>query len=656
MHRTQSDLLLELDQRLRFEKLLVDISARFINLPAEQVDDAIEDALRQICDRLGFDMSSLWQCTGDEHQEMRLTHLFGPPEGPHPSADIDAVGMFPWIYQQMMGGRTLNILTEQLPPEAARDQESRRAYGIKSAVNIPLSAGGGPVVGVLTFNCLSRERLVTDEEVRRLGLVAQMLANVLVRKKMEETLLKNEERLSLAIDSAEAGIWEYDCSEEVFWVNRRTAEIFGFPPGEQASWASIQALIHPDDLEMVRQALADAASVEGTTRVEYRIRKEPEGEIWLLSSGRPCFDQHGHATRVLGMSVDISRRKSLENEIKQRLGELENLRQRLEEENWYLREDLRAEKGFEQIVGRSKALHRVLAKAGQVAETDSTVLILGETGTGKGLLANAIHQMSPRRKKSFVTVNCAALPQNLVESELFGREKGAFTGAHARQIGRFEIADGGTIFLDEIGELPLELQSKLLRVLQEGEFERLGSPKTVRIDVRVIAATGKVLLEEVRNRRFREDLYYRLNVFPLTIPPLRERSEDIPLLVNHFVQKFAGRMGKRIETIPKAVLGRMLQYGWPGNIRELEHLVERSVIISPGSTLVLGDQLQQGSSAAAGTDTERDLASIERRHITRILHEVGWKIDGPGGAALILGINPSTLRFRMKKLGIVRPL
>jgi len=656
MHRNQSDLLLELDLRLRFEKLLADISARFINLPAEQVDDAIEDALRQICERLGFDMSSLWQCSGGEHQEMRLTHLFGPPEGPRPSADIDAVGMFPWIYQQMMSGRTLNILTEQLPPEAARDQQSRRAYGIKSAVNIPLSAGGGPVVGVLTFNCLSRERLVTDEEVRRLELVAQMLASVLVRKRMEEALLKSEERLSLAIDSAGAGIWEYDCNTELFWVNSRTVQLFGFRPGEPVSWAGVQSLVHPDDLEMVRQAMADAASTDGTTFVEYRIRKNPDNEMWLLSSGRPCFDQHGRATRILGMSVDISRRKSLENELKQRLGELEKLRQRLEEENWYLREDLRVEKGFEQIVGKSRALRRVLTKAGQVAKTDSTVLILGETGTGKGLLANAIHQMSPRRKKSFVTVNCAALPQNLVESELFGREKGAFTGAHARQIGRFEVADGGTIFLDEIGELPLELQSKLLRVLQEGEFERLGSPRTVRINVRVIAATGKVLLDEVRNRRFREDLYYRLNVFPLTIPPLRERVEDVPLLVSHFVQKFACRMGKRIENIPKTVLSKMLQYGWPGNIRELEHLVERSVIISPGATLVLGDQLQRGSSAAAGPDTGRDLASIERRHITRILQETGWKIDGPGGAAGILGINPSTLRFRMKKLGIVRPL
>ena len=656
MRQIQSDLLQELDQSLRFEELLADISARFINLPADQVDDVILDTQRQICERLGFDMSTLWQCSGGRQQKMRLTHLFRPPTGPNPAAEIDCEVMFPWIYQQMIRGRTVNILTEDLPPEAARDQETRRFFGIKSAVTIPLSAGTGPIAGILTFNSLSRERLVTDEEVRRLKLVAQILANVLVRKQMEEELVKNEERLSLAIDSAEAGIWEFDCSTEVFWVNRRTVDLFGFPPGEQVSWASIRPMIHPDDLEMVRQALADAASNEGTTRVEYRIRKEPGGEIWLLSSGRPCRDQHGQVTRVLGMSVDISRRKALENELKQRLEELEKLRQRLEGENWYLSEDLRVEKGFEQIVGKSNMLNRVLTKANQVADTDSTVLIYGETGTGKGLLAHAIHRMSPRWKKSFVTVNCAALPPNLVESELFGREKGAFTGAHARQIGRFEVADGGTIFLDEIGELPLELQSKLLRVLQDGEFERLGSPKTVHIDVRVIAATNTVLLEEVRKRRFREDLYYRLNVFPLTIPPLRERIEDIPLLVGHFVRKFAGRMNKRIEIIPKTVLNAMLQYGWPGNIRELEHLVERSVIISQGDTLVLGDQLQQGFPAAAGDDMERDLASVERRHITRILRETGWKIDGPGGAAAILGLHPSTLRFRLKKLSITRPL
>ncbi len=534
MHRTQSDLLLELDQRLHFEKLLVEISARFINLPPEQVDDAIIEAQRQICEHLDFDISSLWLCSNDTKQQMCLTHLHTPPDGPRPPADMDAAREFPWVYRQMMLGRTLNIVTEQLPPEAAQDREIRRSFGVKSAVNIPLSAGGGPVIGILTFSCLVEERIIHEDELRRLELVAQMFANVLVRKKMEETLLKNEQRLSMAFDSAEAGIWEFDCGTEIFWVNRRTSEIFGFPSGDQINWASIQPLIHPDDLEMVRRALADAASVEGTTSIEYRILKNPEGERWVLSSARPFFGQDGRATHVLGMSVDISRRKSLENELKQRLEELENLRQRLEEENWYLREDLRVEKGFEQIVGKSKVLRRLLAKASQVAETDSTVLIFGETGTGKGLLAHAIHRMSPRQKKSFVTVNCAALPPNLVESELFGREKGAFTGAHARQIGRFEVADGGTIFLDEIGELPLELQSKLLRVLQEGEFERLGSPRTVHIDVRVIAATGKVLLEEVRNRRFREDLYYRLNVFPLTIPPLRERGEDIPLLGQPF--------------------------------------------------------------------------------------------------------------------------
>jgi transcriptional regulator with GAF, ATPase, and Fis domain len=266
--------------------------------------------------------------------------------------------------------------------------------------------------------------------------------------------------------------------------------------------------------------------------------------------------------------------------------------------------------------------------------------------------------MSSRRDRPFITVNCAALPANLIESELFGREKGAFTGAHARQAGRFEVADRGTIFLDEIGEMPLELQAKLLRVLQDGEFERLGSARTVKVDARVIAATARDLNEAVRNGRFRQDLFYRLNVFPITIPPLRQRREDIVPLTQHFVEKFSHKMGKRMDSIPKRCMDQMLQYEWPGNIREFEHLIERSMIISEGSSFTLGDQLKSSSPAmsVANNGSENDLASIERDHIMQVLRTTEWKIEGPCGAATILNLHPSTLRFRIKKLGITRPL
>jgi transcriptional regulator with GAF, ATPase, and Fis domain len=271
------------------------------------------------------------------------------------------------------------------------------------------------------------------------------------------------------------------------------------------------------------------------------------------------------------------------------------------------------------------------------------------------LVANAIHQMSTRKDRPLVTVNCSALPQNLIESELFGREKGAFTGAYARQAGRFEVADGGTIFLDEIGEMPLELQSKLLRVLQEGEFERLGSTKTVKVNVRVIAATSRDLKTEVREGRFREDLFYRLNVFPISVPPLRQRTEDIPLLAQYFTEKYAQKMSKPIESIPKSAIKAFLGYDWPGNVRELEHVIERGVIITSGRSLKLADPLKSSLSVDKKDEPLKDLASMERQHILKVLQETGWRIEGSSGAASILKLHPSTLRFRIKKLGIRRP-
>ena len=288
--------------------------------------------------------------------------------------------------------------------------------------------------------------------------------------------------------------------------------------------------------------------------------------------------------RLLGeIIVNALERSRGELELRERLVEIEKLKLQLEKENIYLRQEIKTEQGFEKIIGKSDAVNYVLFRVKQVAPTDATVLILGETGTGKGLVAHAIHEMSPRKDRPMITVNCAALPANLIESELFGREKGAFTGANARQAGRFDLADRGTIFLDEIGEMPLELQAKLLRVLQDGEFERLGSPRTIKIDTRVIASTSRDLKAEVRNKKFREDLYYRLNVFPVSLPPLFMRSEDIPLLVGHFVGKYARKLGRKFDTVPKTTMKALRDYRWPGNIRELEHVIERAHDYKPGS-------------------------------------------------------------------------
>ena len=342
----------------------------------------------------------------------------------------------------------------------------------------------------------------------------------------------------------------------------------------------------------------------------------------------------------------------MDKNLHEALQEIEQLKEKLKAERRVLEEEIRLEHSFDKIIGNSVALKYVLYRVEQVAPLPTTVLILGETGTGKELIARAIHERSPRKDRPFIKVNCATLPANLIESELFGYEKHAFTGASARKIGRFEVADGSTLFLDEIGELPLELQAKLLRVLQEGTFERLGSNKTIKVDVRIIAATNRDLEAEVAKGRFRQDLWYRLNVFPITMPPLRNRKEDIPLLVSFFVRQFSRKFGKKIRRIPTKVMEALQNYDWPGNIRELENVIERAVIISEGDSLELMDDL---NIPLHKKDSIKTLNEVEREYIIKILEKTGWKIEGKDGAASILGLNPSTLRGRMRKLGIKRP-
>jgi formate hydrogenlyase transcriptional activator len=337
-------------------------------------------------------------------------------------------------------------------------------------------------------------------------------------------------------------------------------------------------------------------------------------------------------------------------------GEITDLKNKLSTENLYLEEEVRSEKGFEEIIGRSAAIRGVLRNIETVAPTASTVLICGETGTGKELVARAIHERSPRHGNAFVKLNCAAIPTGLLESELFGHEKGAFTGAIMQRTGRFEVANQGTAFLDEIAEISLELQPKLLRVLQEREFERLGSTRTLKTDARLIAATNRDLADCVEKQTFRADLYYRLNVFPIHVPPLRDRPEDIPLLVRHFMQYFARRMNRVIDSIPSETLEALIRHSWPGNIRELQNLVEHSVILSSGPMLRVPLTGLQSSGPASEVVTKRwTMDEAEREHILATLKDTKWVVSGARGAAARLGMNRSTLQFRMKRLGIVRP-
>lgn len=520
----------ELISSLRFETLLAEISARFVNLPAGRIDAEIEDAQKLICQCLGLDMATLWQWTDDTPRFLILTHVHTPPEGPFRPERIDAQEAFPWVLQKLMIGETLAHNTEKLPPEAARDQETLRLYGIKSSLVVPLSVGGGPLIGALSFDSLRQERFWPEPIVREIHMVSQIFANALARKFGELELRESEARLQV------------------------------------------------------------------------------------------------------------------------QLAEIESLKQKLEKENIYLREEIELQSVHEEIVGRSPAMKRILILAEQVARTDATVLIEGETGTGKELLARAVHQLSARKDRPLVTVNCASLPPTLIESELFGREMGAYTGAMTRMTGRFETADKATLFLDEIGELPLDVQPKLLRVLEEGSFERLGSTRTQQVDVRIIAATNKDLARQVDAGSFRKDLYFRLHVFPIHLPPLRERPEDIPPLVWTFVKQFEKKMGRRIDHITLNCMDDLRRYLWPGNIRELRNVIERAMIVCSGRTLDIHPP--DGNFAVESADF--NLEDAERRHILEVLRQTGWRLSGQGGAAVILGIKRTTLQSKMKKLGIRR--
>ena len=406
-----------------------------------------------------------------------------------------------------------------------------------------------------------------------------------------------------------------------------------------------------------KTAVADAhilcSIVDDTLRVRLATELQTTHENLELT----VQERTRELTRAnLRLSHEIEEHKKAKDSLQSAYTEIQLLKDRLEAENTYLLEEVGLKHNFDDIIGQSKALGEVFNLVELVARMNATVLLLGETGTGKGVIASAIHRSSARKDRAMVTVNCTSLPANLIESELFGRERGAFTGSNARQIGRFELADGGTVFLDEIGEMPLELQSKLLRVIQDGEFERLGSPRTIKVDVRIIAASNRNLEEEIKAGRFREDLFYRLNVFPITIPSLRQRKDDIPLLVQYFINKFNKKIGKKIATVTNSTLSTLQEYYWPGNIRELESVIERAVIISQGPVLQVLDRFE-----TFRADTEKNeegdikvLAELEQDHILQVLNKTAWRIEGKNGAAKLLGLKPSTLRARMRKHGILR--
>jgi PAS domain S-box-containing protein len=560
-------------------------------------------------------------------------------------------------------GRTCHV-PDRLP-EVFPEDRGMIKMGTVSYLGVPLRDSSGHVIGhLVTFD----DKPMPEDPLALsvLEIFAQRAAVELERTRAYDHLKQqhqeSEERFRDLFDEAPIAYVHEGLDTKFIRANRAAMRILGIRPEEiEGTYGRTFIPDTPEAQRRLKEALDSIGRGTDTSGVVLELRRKDNGKpIWIQWWSRP--DPSGTYTRT--MFIDITDRVLMEQE-----------KARLEAQNTYLQEEIRNEHNFGEIVGSDPKLRETLRMVEQVAAADSTVLILGETGTGKELIARAIHDRSPRRERPLVKVNCGAISAGLVESELFGHVKGAFTGAIANRDGRFKLADGGTIFLDEVGELPLDTQVKLLRVLQEQEFEPIGGSRTIKVNVRVVAATNRDLEEQVREGKFRADLFYRLNVVPLRVPALRERTSDIHLLAMFFVQKFAKKLGKHITQVSDDVMRRLTDYSWPGNIRELQNVIERAVILSPGNALVLAEELRAptnpgapaskpassqsiATAAPAGMPAlpgNGSLEEVERSHIESVLKQTNWMIEGERGAARILNLNPSTLRSRMQKLGIKRP-
>jgi len=688
-----------LRERLRFEQLLSDLSARFVNIAPDQVDLEIESALGQILKFFQVDRCGLVRVSANDNS-FRITHVaYASGIPPVPEKTDLSIKLFPWVYEKINKRQEVVSFTtrDELPSEAAVDKQTYEELKIRSALNIPISIGA-TVDYIFSINVVRNEYAWPEDYLPRLRLLGEILVNTLqlaqTRQQLEERL-----RFECLISDLSAGFVNISSQDvkgeinkwlqritEFFNADRCTLGLFseggtqlmsafeyhleGVEPApvslsqDQLSWYISQLrqgkLVVINGLEDL-PADADAERRLCLAKSMKSILSVPMVDGWKTLGS--CVLVSVRAERIWPADL-VQRmrliatvfagalvRKQMENQLRVRLEEIEGLKQQLEKENIYLREEIELQNVHEEIVGRSPAMKAILAQVEQVARTDATVLIEGETGTGKELLARAVHRLSARKDRHLVTVNCGSLPPTLIESELFGREKGAYTGAMTRMTGRFEMADRATLFLDEIGELPQDVQAKLLRVLEEGRFERLGSTKPLQANVRIIAATNRDLAHDVDEGKFRKDLYYRLNVFPIAVPPLRERPEDIPLLVWAFVRQFEKKMGKRIDHIPRKSMEDLQHYLWPGNARELRNVVEHAMIVSSSKTL----DVRVPRLASSDIPANLSLEDAERRHILGVLEKSGWRITGQGGAAEILGLKRTTLQSKMKKLGIRRP-
>ncbi len=482
-----------------------------------------------------------------------------------------------------------------------------------------------------------------------------VFSDITERRKAVEALRDSEERFRRIFEEGPLGMVLVDLNSKITMLNDICCRMLG-QTKEKLIGISTRDIWHPDDVDLDHQFTKKLFSGNGISiHGEGRMIRNDGQIIWVHVTGTAILDNDGKPLYSIAMLEDITERKRIEDTLNNTLAELEQMKDRLQEESIYLREEIKLDHNFEEIIGESQSLKHVLHDVELAAQVDSTVLILGETGTGKELIARAIHNYSSRKDRPLVKVNCAALPVNLIESELFGHEKGAFTGATTLRRGRFELAEGGSLFLDEIGDLPLDLQTKLLRVLQEGEFERVGGDRTIKVDVRIITATNRDLKQLISKEKFRRDLYFRLNVFSITAPALRERLEDIPMLAKYFAGKYGLKVGKEFKQISKKTMDALQSLNWPGNIRELENVIERAAIFSKSPTLQVDSNILKSMQIDENEIVLGSLEETERDHILHVLENTRWIIEGDRGAAKVLDINPSTLRSRMKKLGIQKP-
>ena len=644
-----------------FESLLVDTSLDLTQGDAGLIDELIDRCLMRIGQSYEVDRISVWWI---REPLLFFGHGWARQTTQVPHAQVLRIADFPIASEKILvhaRAHKINSI-DQLAADSI-ERGFMRSQNIRSMMILPLQHDGS-VIGIAVCTTSFTERDWSEQVETELRLLLDKVADA--RRQADSTLelVRSEKDLAQSEELAhvgsfaffprhDAGPWPEGWAARFSSMQRHLLEA----TAEDASLGLFMSRIHENDRERIELAFSALVGNGSAFEEEFRF-VNPSGNVVHVASRAELEKSRDESiARIVGSCRDITDQVSREHQLMDAVQEIEALREGLEEENVHLREEIRHYTEFEQIVGENAALRTSLDLAAKAAASDAAILILGETGTGKELVAKAIHKLSNRSSARLVSVNCTALPASLIESELFGHEKGAFTGATSRRAGRFELADGGTLFLDEIGDLPLDLQARLLRVLEDGCFERLGGDTTLHANVRLIAATNRDLTASVRAGFFRADLYYRISTVPIELPPLRERRDDIPSLAHHFVAKHNARLGKNINAISTRMLEHLQRQDWPGNVRELENFIERSIISATGQVLTIAEPQRGGRAGMQSADPQLpvQLRSFERDHIVQELEKSGWIIDGSKGAAAAMGLAPSTLRSKMKRLGIERP-